>query len=76
MERVKSISLVKGKDVKIRQLRCLCSRRSTRQRALPSILLDGVWLKNAGFEAGDWAHIVVMDGMLVIQCEKNGERDE
>ena len=74
MGNVKLISTAKGKEIKIRQLRCLESRRSTFQRALPSILLDGVWLKNAGFEAGDWAHIVVMDGMLVIQCEKNKEK--
>ena len=71
MGNVKLISLGKGKEMKIRQLRCLQSRRSTRHRALPSILLDGVWLRNAGFEAGDWAQIVVMDGMLVIRCEKN-----
>lgn len=52
MGNVKLISLGKGKEMKIRQLRCLQSRRSTLQRTLPSILLDGVWLRNAGFPVG------------------------
>lgn len=39
-------------------------------RRLPSIPLAGVWLKNAGFEVGDFAHIVVMDGVLVVRCER------
>lgn len=73
MERGKLTASGKGREIRVRQLRCLQSRRSTGQRRLPSILLDGVWLRNAGFEAGDWAQIVVMDGMLVIRCEKNGE---
>ncbi|WP_418500478.1 SymE family type I addiction module toxin [Culturomica massiliensis] len=37
---------------------------------MPSIPLAGVWLKNAGFEVGDFAHIVVMDGVLVVRCER------
>ncbi|WP_106830516.1 SymE family type I addiction module toxin [Parabacteroides pacaensis] len=76
MRNAKPTSPGKENEIKTRQLRCLYSRRSTRQRRLPSILLDGVWLKNAGFEAGDWAHIVVMDGVLVIRCEKNESSPE
>jgi HSP20-like domain of unknown function (DUF1813) len=32
--------------------------------------LAGVWLQEAGFEVGDFARIVVLDGVLVISCER------
>ena len=65
-------------EVNTRKIRCLNAPRSTNQRNLPSISLAGVWLKQAGFEVGDFARIVVLDGVLVVSCENipenvNGE---
>lgn len=65
-------------EVSIRKIRCLNSPQSTYHRKLPSLSLAGVWLKQAGFEVGDFARIVVLDGVLVVSCEKipenvNGE---
>lgn len=57
-------------EVSIRKIRCLRSPRSTFQRKLPSISLAGVWLQEAGFEVGDFARVVVFDGVLVISCER------
>lgn len=57
-------------EVNTRKIRCLSAPRSTNQRNLPSISLAGVWLKEAGFEVGDFARIVVLDGVLVISCER------
>lgn len=57
-------------EVSIRKIRCLSSPQSTFGRKLPSISLAGVWLKEAGFEVGDFARIVVMDGVLVVSCER------
>ena len=37
---------------------------------MPSLSLAGVWLKKAGFEVGDFVRIVVMDGVLVVSCER------
>jgi hypothetical protein len=28
-----------------------------------------MWLEEAGFEVGDFARIVVLDGVLVVSCE-------
>ena len=56
-------------EVKIRRIRCVSSARSGYNRNLPSISLAGVWLKAAGFEVGDFARIVVLDGVLVISRE-------
>lgn len=60
----------KTNEVDTRRIRCLHSPRSTCGRKLPSISLAGVWLKEAGFEVGDFARITVSDGLLVIRCEK------
>lgn len=60
----------KKNEVSTRKIRCLSSSRSTFNRRLPSISLAGVWLKEAGFEVGDFARVVVMDGVLVVSCEK------
>lgn len=57
-------------EVSIRRIRCLTSPKSPYQRRLPSLSLAGVWLKEAGFDVGDFARIVVLDGMLVVSCEK------
>ena len=57
-------------EVHTRKIRCISSPRSTFLRRLPSISLAGVWLKEAGFEVGDFARIIVSDGLLVIRCEK------
>lgn len=57
-------------EVSTRKIRCLSSPRSTFNRRLPSISLAGVWLQEAGFEVGDFARIVVLDGVLVISCER------
>ena len=59
-----------NKEVKTRRIRCLRAPRSPYYRNLPSISLAGVWLKEAGFETGDYARIVVLDGVLVISCER------
>lgn len=37
-----------------------------RMELIPEIKLKGVWLKNAGFEAGDPIDIVVEEGKLSI----------
>jgi len=42
---------------------------------LPSISLAGVWLKEAGFEVGDFARIVVMDDVLVVRCERLSDNE-
>ena len=55
-------------EVSTRRIRCVSSSQSIWNRRLPSIPLAGVWLKNAGFEVGDFVHIVVMDGLLVVRC--------
>lgn len=60
-------------EVSIRRIRCLNSPKSAYQRRLPSLSLAGVWLKEAGFDVGDFARIVVLDGMLVVSCEKISE---
>lgn len=57
-------------EVSTRRIRCVSSSQSIWNRRLPSIPLAGVWLKNAGFEVGDFVHIVVMDGVLVVRCER------
>lgn len=57
-------------EVSTRKIRCLSAPRSTPCRRLPSIYLAGVWLKEAGFEVGDFANITVSDGVLVISCER------
>lgn len=57
-------------EVSTRKIRCLSSPRSTFYRRLPSISLAGVWLQEAGFEVGDFARIIVLDGVLVISCER------
>ena len=57
-------------EVSTRKIRCLSSPQSTLGRKLPSISLAGVWLKEAGFEVGDFARIVVLDGVLVVSCER------
>ncbi|MFR7607975.1 MAG: SymE family type I addiction module toxin [Odoribacter laneus] len=49
--------------------------RSTCGRRLPSISLAGVWLKEAGFEVGDFARIVVMDDVLVVRCERLSDNE-
>lgn len=62
-------------EVSTRKIRCLSSPQSTLGRKLPSISLAGVWLKKAGFEVGDFARIVVLDGVLVISCERLPENE-
>lgn len=62
-------------EVSTRKIRCLSSPQSTLGRRLPSISLAGVWLKKAGFEVGDFARIVVLDGVLVISCERLPENE-
>ena len=57
-------------EVGTRKIRCVSSPQSTSGRKLPSISLAGVWLKKAGFEVGDFVRIVVMDGVLVVSCER------
>ena len=57
-------------EVNTRKIRRLNAPRSTFNRRLPSISLAGVWLQEAGFEVGDFARIVVLDGVLVISCER------
>lgn len=78
MRPVDLISSTQNNEVSIRKIRCLNSPQSTNHRKLPSLSLAGVWLKRAGFEVGDFARIVVLDGVLVVSCEKipenvNGE---
>lgn len=57
-------------EVSTRKIRCVSAPRSTSYRRLPLISLAGVWLQEAGFEVGDFARIVVLDGVLVISCER------
>lgn len=64
------ISKEPNSEISIRKIRCVSSIRSTLNRKLPSIPLAGVWLKKAGFEVGDFARIIVTDGMLIISCER------
>ncbi|HBO25265.1 SymE family type I addiction module toxin [Culturomica sp.] len=63
-------------EVHTRKIRCISSPRSTFFRRLPSISLAGVWLKEAGFEVGDFARIIVSNGLLVIRCEKIPENEK
>ncbi|MBV4275744.1 SymE family type I addiction module toxin [Odoribacter splanchnicus] len=60
----------KKNEVSTRKIRCVSSPQSKFNRKLPSISLAGVWLQEAGFEVGDFARIVVLDGVLVISCER------
>lgn len=62
-------------EVSTRKIRCLSSPGSTCGRRLPSISLAGVWLKEAGFEVGDFARIVVMDDVLVVRCERLSDNE-
>ncbi len=62
-------------EVSTRRIRCVSSPRSTLNRRLPSISLAGVWLKEAGFEVGDFANITVSDGVLVVRCEQLPENE-
>ena len=62
-------------EVITRKIRCVSSPQSTLGRKLPSISLAGVWLKKAGFEVGDFARIVVLEGVLVISCERLPENE-
>lgn len=62
-------------EVSTRKIRCVSSPQSTLGRKLPSISLAGVWLKKAGFEVGDFARIVVLEGVLVISCERLPENE-
>lgn len=57
-------------EVKTRRLRCLRSSRGSYIDRYPSLPLEGKWLRNAGFRPGDWARIIILDGVLVIRCEK------
>ncbi len=57
-------------EVSTRKIRCLSPLQSALGRKLSSIPLVGVWLKEAGFEVGDFARIVVLDGVLVVSCER------
>lgn len=57
-------------EVKTRRLRCLHSSRGSYTDRFPVLSLEGKWLRNAGFQSGDWAHITILDGMLIIHCEK------
>lgn len=70
MRTVDLIPKKQNDEVSTRKIRCLSSPRSTCARRLPLISLAGVWLKEAGFEVGDFARIVVMDGVLVVRCER------
>lgn len=56
-------------EVSTRKIRCLSSPQSTLGRKLPPVSLAGVWLKEVGLEVGDFARIVVLDGVLVVSCE-------
>jgi len=47
----------------------LSSPQSTLGWKLPPVSLAGMWLEEAGFEVGDFARIVVLDGVLVVSCE-------
>lgn len=56
-------------EVSTRKIRCLSSPQSTLGWKLPPVSLAGMWLEEAGFEVGDFARIVVLDGVLVVSCE-------
>lgn len=43
------------------------SRRYGRQVEVPSLLLAGLWLEEAGFEIGEHVTITVEEGRLVIE---------
>lgn len=62
-------------EVSTRKIRCVSSPQSRLGRKLPSISLAGVWLKEAGFEVGDFARIVVMDDVLVVRCERLSDNE-
>ncbi|RGU54812.1 type I addiction module toxin, SymE family [Odoribacter splanchnicus] len=47
----------------------MSSPQSTLGWKLPPVSLAGMWLEEAGFEVGDFARIVVLDGVLVVSCE-------
>lgn len=60
-------------EVGTRKIRCLTKSGSSsfqRDERIPSISLAGLWLKQAGFDVGDFARIIVLDKLLVISCEK------
>lgn len=45
----------------------LTACRSRRNYGWPSIILDGKWLKNSGFEPGDKVQVHCEDGKITIQ---------
>lgn len=62
-----------SQELSSRKIRCLTKSGSSylhRNERIPSISLAGLWLKEAGFDVGDFARIIVSDKLLVISCEK------
>ena len=45
-------------------------------KQVPTLRLMGNWLRQAGFEIGDYATILVSEGVLVIRKEENTDEEE
>lgn len=51
-----------------RRITCLRSRKNyASANDVPSILLEGIWLKELGFHPGDYAEIECNEGQLIIR---------
>lgn len=53
-------------DKKKRNLK-VYSQSGYRYHEVPAIVLRGVWLKNAGFDIGDYVSVKCEDGRLIIE---------
>ena len=53
-------------DKKKRNLK-VYSQSEYRYHEVPAIVLRGVWLKNAGFDIGDYVSVKCEDGRLIIE---------
>lgn len=52
-------------EIKTRNLK-VCEQSGYKYKATPTITLKGQWLKEAGFEIGDYITVTVEDGKLII----------
>ena len=55
-------------DMKTRNLK-VYEQSGYKYKATPAIMLKGQWLKDAGFEIGDYITVTVEDGKLIIAAD-------
>ena len=66
-------------DVSLRRLKtsyCLRMNTYLEIKQVPTLRLMGNWLREAEFEIGDYATLVISKGLIVIRREENSEEEE